>query len=99
MNRQLIRKKRVCFPYVYRRAAVQTTGCLGDRFELMSLLVEIQEGTDTRQYRGNQSSRQSPGHSQCLLGFHSDQLKDGKDKGVRTTTEKQQQMLHSHVLC
>lgn len=66
----------MCFPYVYRRADVQTTGCLGDRFEPMSLLVESQADTDTRPYRGNQSSPRSPGRSQCLLGSHSDQLKD-----------------------
>lgn len=64
------------FSYIYRRADVQTTGCLGDRFEPMSLLVESQADTGTRPCHGNRSSPLSPGHSQCLLEFHSDQLKD-----------------------
>lgn len=75
----------MCFPYVCRRAAVQTTGCLGDRCELMSLSVESRADTDTRPYPGNQSSLRSPGRSQCPLGFHSDRLKDKRQtcRGLR----------------
>lgn len=72
----ILKEVKVCFPYIYRRAAVRTTGCLGDRFEPMSLLVESRADTDTRLYHGSQSSPRSPGRSQCLLGFHSDRLKD-----------------------
>lgn len=72
----------VCFSYVYRSAAVRTTGCLGGKFELMSLWDGIQADTDTQPYHGIQSSPQSPGHSQCLLGFHSDQLKDKNPKSI-----------------
>lgn len=50
----------VHFSYVYRQAAVQTTGCLGDRFEPMSLLVESQADTGTQLCPGIQSSLRSP---------------------------------------
>lgn len=43
------------FSYVCRWVAVQTTGCLGDRYGLMSLLVGTQGDTDKRPYHGNQS--------------------------------------------
>lgn len=66
----------VRFPYICRRAAVQTTGCLGGRSGPMSLSVESRAGTDTRPCRGNRSSPRSPGRSRCLLGFRSDPLKD-----------------------
>jgi len=72
----------VRFTYVYRWAAVLTTGCLGDRFELMSLWGDSQADTGTRLCHGTQSSPRSPGHSQCPLGFHSDQLKE-KHTGLR----------------
>lgn len=68
------------FTHIYRQAAVRTTGCLGDRFELMSLLAESQADTDTQPYHGIRSSPLSPGRSRCPLGFHSDQLKD-RDTG------------------
>lgn len=66
----------VHFPYVYRQAAVQTTGCLGGRFEPMSRLVESRADTGTQPCPGIRSSLRSPDRWQCPLGFHSDRLED-----------------------
>ncbi len=60
----------------------------------MSLLVESLADTDTRRCHGTQSSRLSPGRSQCLLGFHSDQLEDtDRDKGD-ANSDTDQEIIH-----
>lgn len=74
------------FSYVYRQAAVRTTGCLGDRFELMSRLDGSRADTGTQPCRGIRSSLRSPDRWQCPQGFHSGRLKvtdtNDHDNGV-----------------